>query len=181
MLCLLTVIEMMKMDPDMMVYSLWVMTVIGVLAGLTMAVAAAVFAVINSAITPISALAGIPGLYFWNISASECHSTVRYQSFYYIAFPWSQSPVKPSKWQVLSKSRIRSEKKPRSCRVYNPGNPCMIDVERIFVDSLKLITILSAVPDLDEQMNILALDAVGTWTHLNTRKNNVDTEHTQPM
>lgn len=73
-----TVIEMMKMDPDMMVYSLWVMTVIGVLAGLTMAVAAAVFAVINSAITPISALAGIPGLYFWNISASECRSTVRY-------------------------------------------------------------------------------------------------------
>eukprot|EP00102_Acyrthosiphon_pisum_P003589 XP_001946239.1 PREDICTED: clarin-3 [Acyrthosiphon pisum] len=63
------VIEMMKTDPDIMVYSLWALTVIGVLAGLIMAVAAAVFAVINSAITPISALAGIPGLYFWNISA----------------------------------------------------------------------------------------------------------------
>lgn len=63
------VIEMMKMDPDIMIYSLWALTVIGVLAGLIMAVAAAVFAVINSAITPISALAGIPGLYFWNISA----------------------------------------------------------------------------------------------------------------
>lgn len=62
---------MMKMDPDIMVYSLWALTVIGVLAGLIMAVAAAVFAVINSAITPISALAGIPGLYFWNISASK--------------------------------------------------------------------------------------------------------------
>jgi len=59
------------MEPDIMVYSLWVLTVIGVLAGLIMAVAAAVFAVINSAITPISALAGIPGLYFWNISASN--------------------------------------------------------------------------------------------------------------
>jgi len=68
----------MKTDPDIMVYSLWALTVIGVFAGLIMAVAAAVFAVINSAITPISALAGIPGLYFWNISASKLHSLCYY-------------------------------------------------------------------------------------------------------
>ncbi|XP_050534758.1 clarin-3 [Daktulosphaira vitifoliae] len=63
------VIEMMKNDPEIMIYSLWVLTVIFIMAGLTMTIAAAVFAVINSAITPISALAGVPGLYFWNISA----------------------------------------------------------------------------------------------------------------
>lgn len=70
---------MMKMDPDIMVYSLWALTVIGVFAGLIMAVASAVFAVINSAITPISALAGIPGLYFWNISASKSPSLFCYR------------------------------------------------------------------------------------------------------
>jgi len=78
MLIFLIVIEMMKTDSDIMVYSLWVLTVIGVLAGLIMAVTSAVFAVINSAITPISALAGIPGLYFWNISASKYIRLIRY-------------------------------------------------------------------------------------------------------
>lgn len=81
-----TVIEMMKMDPDIMVYSLWVLTVIGVLAGLIMAVAAAVFAVINSAITPISALAGVPGLYFWNISASKYMAILLYSNNIIIVF-----------------------------------------------------------------------------------------------
>lgn len=80
------VIEMMKMDPDIMIYSLWVLTVIGVLAGLIMTMAAAVFAVINSAITPISALAGIPGLYFWNISASKCNASAHFCICIFLVF-----------------------------------------------------------------------------------------------
>lgn len=109
---------MMKMDPDMMVYSLWVLTVIGVLAGLTMAVAAAVFAVINSAITPISALAGIPGLYFWNISASK--RSFVHLLFSFFAYIFMVSSVFPTvSWQsmgspVFSKTAIQCDEQRRS-------------------------------------------------------------------
>ncbi|KAK9501230.1 hypothetical protein O3M35_011982 [Rhynocoris fuscipes] len=52
---------------EMMIYSLWLGTVVCMCAGIIFSAAAAVFAVINTATTPIGILTGIPGLYIWNI------------------------------------------------------------------------------------------------------------------
>lgn len=55
-----------------MVYSYWLSTVVSLCISLLFSATAAVFAVINTATTPISSLSGIPGLYLWNILTSKC-------------------------------------------------------------------------------------------------------------
>lgn len=53
-------------DVDGMIYSMWLGTVICMSFGILFSATAALFAVINTAITPISFLTGISGLYLWN-------------------------------------------------------------------------------------------------------------------
>ena len=54
-----------------MVYSFWQGTKYCMYFALLFSVAAAVFAVVNTAITPVGDLMGIPGLYLWNIISGE--------------------------------------------------------------------------------------------------------------
>uniref|UniRef100_A0A1B6LYA0 MARVEL domain-containing protein n=1 Tax=Graphocephala atropunctata TaxID=36148 RepID=A0A1B6LYA0_9HEMI len=63
-----TVVDTMRSDPSFMVYSYWLTTVACLSLSLLFAAVAAVFAVINTATTPIGALTGVPGLYLWNIA-----------------------------------------------------------------------------------------------------------------
>lgn len=51
---------------DLMDYGLWVGTIVCLSLGLLMAVVGALFAVINTATTPVEAITGVPGLYLWN-------------------------------------------------------------------------------------------------------------------
>ncbi len=58
-------------DPDILIYGLWLSTVAGLSLSLLFSVISVVFALINTATTPISTLSGIPGLYLWNTLAGK--------------------------------------------------------------------------------------------------------------
>lgn len=47
-------------------YGLWVGTIVCLSLGMVFAVVGALFAVINTATTPVEAITGVPGLYLWN-------------------------------------------------------------------------------------------------------------------
>ncbi|XP_076032805.1 clarin-2 isoform X3 [Oratosquilla oratoria] len=51
-------------------YGLWVATIASLAAGMLFAVVGALFAVINTATTPVEAITGVPGLYVWNTLAA---------------------------------------------------------------------------------------------------------------
>lgn len=51
---------------EYMDYGLWVGTIACLSVGLLMAVVGALFAVVNTATTPVEAITGVPGLYLWN-------------------------------------------------------------------------------------------------------------------
>ncbi|XP_063868227.1 uncharacterized protein LOC135104624 isoform X1 [Scylla paramamosain] len=57
---------------EYMDYGLWVGTIACLSAGLLMAVVGALFAIVNTATTPVEAITGIPGLYLWNGLAALC-------------------------------------------------------------------------------------------------------------
>lgn len=65
----ISVIDVAQNEPNILAYSLWLSTVAGLSVGLLFSVISAIFSVINTATTPISALTGIPGLYLWNTLA----------------------------------------------------------------------------------------------------------------
>ncbi|RZF34573.1 hypothetical protein LSTR_LSTR006958 [Laodelphax striatellus] len=62
-----SVLDLMQQDMDFMVYSYWMTTVVTTSSSLIFAAASAVFAVINTATTPIGSFTGVPGLYLWNL------------------------------------------------------------------------------------------------------------------
>lgn len=66
----INVIDVAQNEPNILAYSLWLSTVAGLTLGLLFSVISAIFSVINTATTPISALTGIPGLYLWNTLAA---------------------------------------------------------------------------------------------------------------
>ncbi|XP_042217139.1 clarin-3-like [Homarus americanus] len=55
---------------EFMDYGLWVGTVACLGLGMVFAVVGALFAVINTATTPVEAITGVPGLYLWNALAA---------------------------------------------------------------------------------------------------------------
>nr|CAD7202623.1 unnamed protein product [Timema douglasi] len=61
-----TILELLHSDKELLVYSVWVATIGCLAAGLLCAALAAIFAVTNTATTPIGAFTGVPGLYLWN-------------------------------------------------------------------------------------------------------------------
>jgi hypothetical protein len=68
---MIAVLELVRTDHEFLLYGLWV-AVIACLAGaLLFAGLSAVFAVINTATTPIGTVTGVPGLYLWNSLASK--------------------------------------------------------------------------------------------------------------
>ncbi|PSN38040.1 hypothetical protein C0J52_21397 [Blattella germanica] len=68
-----TVLELVRTDREFLLYGLWVATVACLAGGLLFAGLSAVFAVINTATTPIGAVTGVPGLYLWNSLAAFCN------------------------------------------------------------------------------------------------------------
>ncbi|XKL66405.1 hypothetical protein PGB90_009825 [Kerria lacca] len=65
----INVMDVAQNELNILVYSLWLSTIIGLSLGLLFSVISAIFSLINTATTPISALTGIAGLYLWNILA----------------------------------------------------------------------------------------------------------------
>ncbi|KAL1137646.1 hypothetical protein AAG570_009342 [Ranatra chinensis] len=59
--------KLLQKEPDFMMYSVWQATKYCMYFALLFSAAAAVFAVVNTAITPVGDITGIPGLYIWNI------------------------------------------------------------------------------------------------------------------
>nr|XP_053638100.1 uncharacterized protein LOC128692767 isoform X1 [Cherax quadricarinatus] len=55
-----------KVNSVFMNYGLWVGTIVCLSLGMVFAVVGALFAVINTATTPVEAITGVPGLYLWN-------------------------------------------------------------------------------------------------------------------
>lgn len=72
----INVIDVAQNEPNIMLYNLWISTVASLSLSLLFAVISAIFSVINTATTPISALTGIPGLHLWNILAALFDVTV---------------------------------------------------------------------------------------------------------
>lgn len=57
-------------SPEFMSYGLWVGTISCLAIGMVFAVVGALFAVINTATTPVEFITGVPGLYIWNSMAA---------------------------------------------------------------------------------------------------------------
>jgi len=69
----------MREDPNYMSNGLWIATIGCVCLAILFAVFAAVFALVNTATTPVEAITGIPGLYLWNICARK---SIRQSQFF---------------------------------------------------------------------------------------------------
>lgn len=65
----------MRTDREFLLYGLWVATIACLAGALLFAGLSAVFAVVNTATTPIGTATGVPGLYLWNSLASKCTRT----------------------------------------------------------------------------------------------------------
>jgi hypothetical protein len=61
-----SVLELMRTDREFLLYGLWVATIACLAGALLFAGLSAVFAVVNTATTPIGTATGVPGLYLWN-------------------------------------------------------------------------------------------------------------------
>ena len=59
-------VQLLTEDRNFMSYGLWVTTIGSVCLSILFAVFSAVFALVNTATTPVEALTGVPGLYVWN-------------------------------------------------------------------------------------------------------------------
>jgi hypothetical protein len=64
--------ELMRTDHEFLLYGLWVAAIACLGGALLFAGLSALFAVVNTATTPIGTATGVPGLYLWNSLASEC-------------------------------------------------------------------------------------------------------------
>ncbi|KAJ4427945.1 hypothetical protein ANN_23957 [Periplaneta americana] len=62
----LQVLELVKSDREFLLYGLWVAAIACLAGALLFAGLSAIFAVVNTATTPIGAVTGVPGLYLWN-------------------------------------------------------------------------------------------------------------------
>ncbi|PNF35163.1 hypothetical protein B7P43_G08768 [Cryptotermes secundus] len=60
------VIELMQTDREFLLYGLWVAAIACLGGALLFASLSALFAVVNTATTPIGTATGVPGLYLWN-------------------------------------------------------------------------------------------------------------------
>ncbi|CAG7829548.1 unnamed protein product [Allacma fusca] len=65
----INVVEILNKDRTFMSYGLWIGTIGSVCSAIFFAVISAVFALVNTATTPIEAITGIAGLYVWNCFA----------------------------------------------------------------------------------------------------------------
>jgi hypothetical protein len=65
------VLELMRTDREFLLYGLWVAAIACLAGALLFAGLSAVFAVVNTATTPIGTATGVPGLYLWNSLASK--------------------------------------------------------------------------------------------------------------
>ena len=65
------VVEILNKDRTFMSYGLWIATIGAVCSAIFFAVISAVFALVNTATTPIEAITGIAGLYVWNCFACK--------------------------------------------------------------------------------------------------------------
>lgn len=65
------VMEILQSEREFLIFGLWVATIACLAGALLFAACSAVFAVINTATTPIGAVTGVPGLYLWNTLASK--------------------------------------------------------------------------------------------------------------
>lgn len=61
------VMEILKSEHEFLIWGLWVATISCLSLAMGFSTISAAFAVINTAITPVSTVTGIFGLYFWNI------------------------------------------------------------------------------------------------------------------
>ncbi|XP_015916501.1 clarin-3 [Parasteatoda tepidariorum] len=53
-------------NPQLFIFSLWLLTIMSLALAMLFALVSAVFAVINTVVTPVEVITGIAGLYLWN-------------------------------------------------------------------------------------------------------------------
>lgn len=61
-----TVKDTLKNDPSLMIYGLWLFTILSVGLSMLFGLVGGIFAIVNSVTTPVEAIVGILGLYLWN-------------------------------------------------------------------------------------------------------------------
>ncbi|XP_021921167.1 clarin-2 isoform X2 [Zootermopsis nevadensis] len=74
-----SVLELMRTDHEFLLYGLWVAAIACIAGALLFAGLSAIFAVINTATTPIGTVTGVPGLYLWNSLAISLWAVQFYQ------------------------------------------------------------------------------------------------------
>ncbi|UYV75769.1 hypothetical protein LAZ67_13001276 [Cordylochernes scorpioides] len=57
----------MTADPEFLNFGLWLVVVLSVALAMVFSLVAAVFAVINTVMTPVEVITGLAGLYLWNV------------------------------------------------------------------------------------------------------------------
>ncbi|ODN03161.1 Clarin-3 [Orchesella cincta] len=95
----INVIETLNNDKNFMSYGLWVATIGCVCLAILFAVFSAVFALVNTATTPVEAITGIPGLYLWNSCALVCNlgSLVTWGIQYHLKLRHNVLPIEDRK------------------------------------------------------------------------------------
>ena len=74
--------ELMRADPDLMIYHLYLLSVSGIALGLFFTIIASVLSVVNSVMTPVEKFNGAVGLYTWNsLSGKSSRSSALVSAF----------------------------------------------------------------------------------------------------
>ncbi|KAH8019778.1 hypothetical protein HPB51_021867 [Rhipicephalus microplus] len=59
--------EELQKNPTLMIFGLWLVTVLGISLAVVFGLVSCIFAIVNSVMTPVEAITGRAGLYLWNI------------------------------------------------------------------------------------------------------------------
>lgn len=62
----ISVQQEMTKNPQLFTFSLWLLTIMSLALAMLFGLISAVFAVINTVVTPVEVITGIAGLYLWN-------------------------------------------------------------------------------------------------------------------
>uniref|UniRef100_A0A224Z0T3 Uncharacterized protein n=1 Tax=Rhipicephalus zambeziensis TaxID=60191 RepID=A0A224Z0T3_9ACAR len=65
--------EELQKNPTLMIFGLWLVTVLGISLAVVFGLVSCIFAIVNSVMTPVEAITGRAGLYLWNTVGGWCH------------------------------------------------------------------------------------------------------------
>lgn len=97
----------MERNPELFLYSVWLLTIMCLALSLVFALISAVFAVINTVVTPVEVITGIFGLYLWNGIAAlfSATSILSWLAQYYVKLSFNVMTQEELDQQWISEGR----------------------------------------------------------------------------